>query len=237
MYKYLEDFSAENQTLFPYKMIWKTPAPPRISFFAWEAAKERILTLDNLMKRGFHLANRCTLCKVSSETCRHLLLWCPITYGLWNDIFSLMGIQWVIAGSVKAELLAWEGIAALNKHYSLIPLSIFWVEWKERNKSFWVLKGILPTSRINGYISSVPLFWGTTLIVWMNLVSLYIFLLICKFTFCPWAAPPWLPHQYISYFSLKKRHIIRECVFTLNITMDDMIVVVYMFASRTSSLD
>lgn len=114
-------------------MIWKTHAPPRISFFAWEATKEHILTLDNLMKRGFHLVNRCSLCKASPETCRCSLLWCPITYGLWNDIFSLMGIQWVIAGSVKAELLAWESIAAKNKHYRLIPLTIFWVVWKERD--------------------------------------------------------------------------------------------------------
>lgn len=44
-----------------------------------------------------------------------------------------MGIQWVIAGSVKAELLAWESIAAKNKHYRLIPLTIFWVVWKERD--------------------------------------------------------------------------------------------------------
>lgn len=44
-----------------------------------------------------------------------------------------MGIQWVIAGSIKAELLAWEGLTFKNKCFRLIPLTIFWIVWKERN--------------------------------------------------------------------------------------------------------
>lgn len=59
LYHYLAGLNSDRQRTFPSKIIWKSGAPPRISFFAWEAAKEKILTLDNLMKRGYTTVNRC----------------------------------------------------------------------------------------------------------------------------------------------------------------------------------
>jgi hypothetical protein len=37
---------------FPWKSIWRTKAPPRVAFFAWTAAWGKILTVDNLRRRG-----------------------------------------------------------------------------------------------------------------------------------------------------------------------------------------
>lgn len=96
-------------------------------FFAREAVKERILTMDNLMKRDVIMANRCFLSKNCSETCNHLLLWCPVTYKLWSLVFGLLGISWAIDGSAMSKLLAWEGLSHRNKCFRLIPLIIFWV--------------------------------------------------------------------------------------------------------------
>ena len=42
--------------------IWKVRAPPRIKIFAWLAIKNRILTHDNLQKRGWEKVSRCLLC-------------------------------------------------------------------------------------------------------------------------------------------------------------------------------
>jgi hypothetical protein len=53
-YKMLQ--SGEHSS-FPWESIWKVKAPPRIAFFLWTAAKGRILTVDNLRRRGFSLAN------------------------------------------------------------------------------------------------------------------------------------------------------------------------------------
>lgn len=41
-------------------------------FFAWE----KVLTLDNVKKRGKALANRCFLCGKEEETIDHLLVHC-----------------------------------------------------------------------------------------------------------------------------------------------------------------
>lgn len=53
--------STANNSQFPFKSIWKTNAPSRIAFFAWEASKEKILTLDILVKRGKIMVNKCFL--------------------------------------------------------------------------------------------------------------------------------------------------------------------------------
>ena len=36
---------------------------PRVAFFAWKASWAKILTLDQVKRRGFSLANRCFLCQ------------------------------------------------------------------------------------------------------------------------------------------------------------------------------
>lgn len=48
-------------------------------------------------------------------------------------VYKLLGLNWVVAGSVREELWTWDGVCKKNKLLRLIPLSIFWVVWKERN--------------------------------------------------------------------------------------------------------
>ena len=51
----------------------------KMGFFAWEAWwGGRVLTMDQLKKRGFSLANRCPLCRKVEEYIEHLLLHCPM---------------------------------------------------------------------------------------------------------------------------------------------------------------
>lgn len=59
LYRFLDSQKQNIQRTFPSKIIWKYGAPPRIPFFAWEAAKGKILTPDNLMKRCHTIVNRC----------------------------------------------------------------------------------------------------------------------------------------------------------------------------------
>ena len=50
---------------FPY---WGYCVQPKHRFFAWEASWGKILTLDQLQKRGIALANWCFLCQRCEET-------------------------------------------------------------------------------------------------------------------------------------------------------------------------
>jgi hypothetical protein len=49
----LTSLGNEELSSFPWKSIWKVKAPPHITFFLWVTAWGRILTVDNLRRRGF----------------------------------------------------------------------------------------------------------------------------------------------------------------------------------------
>ena len=59
---------------FPWEGIWRTKVPRQVSFFLWTTANDGILTIDNLVKRGQLLVNRCCLCYRDGESVDHLLL-------------------------------------------------------------------------------------------------------------------------------------------------------------------
>ena len=84
--------SAPGPLSFPWKSIWKSKAPPRVVFFAWTAARSKILSLDNLRRRGMVVVNRCWLCESDEESVDHLLLHCGAARALWNAFFSRFGI-------------------------------------------------------------------------------------------------------------------------------------------------
>ena len=72
-YKMLE---GRNTRAVPLKMLWNSCVPPEVNFFAWEVWWGKVLTLEQLKKRGFQLANRCLLCGKDEESLDHLLLHC-----------------------------------------------------------------------------------------------------------------------------------------------------------------
>ena len=112
-----------------------------MGFFAWEKSWGKVLTLDQLKKRGRPLANRCYLCEEEEEeeeeeTLNHLLVHCPKAKILWELILAIVGIGWVFPFSVR-QVLAWQGTQVGKKRKKLwraAPLCLFWTLWHERNR-------------------------------------------------------------------------------------------------------
>ena len=113
---------------FPWNIIWKSQAPLKVSSFVWEACQGKILTFDNLQKRGKILVYRCFIRKNGLETTDHLLLHCPIVgFSLW-----LLGLTLVMPSSVSHQLSMWEGFfrrRAKFKVFRAIHHAIFWLLW------------------------------------------------------------------------------------------------------------
>ena len=61
---------------FPTNIVYNRWAPSKVSFFAWEASWEKVMTLDHHCKRGQPLVNRCYPYKLNDESIDHLLLHC-----------------------------------------------------------------------------------------------------------------------------------------------------------------
>ncbi|RVW43483.1 hypothetical protein CK203_095333 [Vitis vinifera] len=62
--KYAYNVLANSHGLdFPHSNVWIGKVPTKIAFFAWEATWGKVLTLDRLQRRGWHLPNRLGLSK------------------------------------------------------------------------------------------------------------------------------------------------------------------------------
>ena len=107
-----------------------------MGFFAWEASWGKVLTQDQLKRRDWILANRCSLCCAEEETINHILVHCSKAKVLWDLVFSLFGVNWVLPFTVRDTLLGWYASFKDKKHrkvWRTIPLCLFWTVWKERN--------------------------------------------------------------------------------------------------------
>lgn len=87
---FYQSMLVREETTFPYSSIWIPKAPTKVCFFAWLAARGVILTAENLRKRGITLVSWCYMCKSSGEEVDHLMLHCPVSWGLWRAILNLL---------------------------------------------------------------------------------------------------------------------------------------------------
>ena len=99
--------SSPNTDELPWEGIWCAKVPKRVSFFLWTTANDGILTIDNLVKRGQFLVNRCCLYYCDGESVDHLLLHCKFSHALWCETFAVFGIQWVMPKSVNSFFFMW----------------------------------------------------------------------------------------------------------------------------------
>eukprot|EP00253_Pinus_taeda_P008935 PITA_08935 len=77
-----------------WKIIWKSEVIPKIKFFIWLLLKGKVLTAENLSKRGINGPSRCPNCCTAEETMFHLFIDCPFARRCWTKMSSLGNIAW-----------------------------------------------------------------------------------------------------------------------------------------------
>ena len=105
-------------------------------FFSWAASLGKILSTDNLWKRGIIELDWWCMCKRCGESMDHLLLHCPMAYKLWTMVFCLFGLQWVIPKSVINLFVACQGSFGRHRNiafWKVVPHCIIRCLWWERN--------------------------------------------------------------------------------------------------------
>ena len=72
----------------PRDRIWKAHAENKCKVFTWILIHGKLLTADNLQKRGWPHQEHCVLCDGPLETGLHLCLCCPYTKAVWRQILA-----------------------------------------------------------------------------------------------------------------------------------------------------
>nr|CAD1829821.1 unnamed protein product [Ananas comosus var. bracteatus] len=121
--------------------LWKLKISLRVKLFLWLAERNKILTADNLVKRGWHGPIICVLCNTDAESLEHIMHHCSYTTSLWYWLMGRLTIT-----------LAWRSTApeGLATHWcrlrrmesgqdrTILDLGIaaayYWEIWKERNR-------------------------------------------------------------------------------------------------------
>lgn len=104
--------------------------------FAWLAFHKRNLTWENLMKRGWHGPNICSLCRSDGESNVHLFLKRKKTKQIWLALEKEYGFQHCSQGSIYEWILWCSGQKETLRRIFILSL---WNIWKWRN--FNIFKG------------------------------------------------------------------------------------------------
>jgi hypothetical protein len=75
----------------PIKLCGPFKLPLRIKVFCWLVIKNRILTKDNLKKKGWKKVEMCEFCD-DYETQEHMFFLCPLAKYIWNVVVFLWGL-------------------------------------------------------------------------------------------------------------------------------------------------
>ncbi|XP_050238285.1 uncharacterized protein LOC126687772 [Mercurialis annua] len=120
-----------------FSTFWKMKLPPRILFFLWLLARDRISSNVTLVNRGIlDSANAgCTICS-KEENSLHIVLHCHFAWLAWNKLFGMCNLHMVMPYTLLEFLFYWDSVAF--KRYRVLWRTIgffcVWELWKARNK-------------------------------------------------------------------------------------------------------
>ncbi len=137
VYTFLQDGGVSGSR---FGQVWSTRIPLKVKIFLWLVLKKRVLTADNMAKRGWTGPGVCPMCEVESETVDHLFLGCPFSAQLLDSLLQNRPVApfcttpdklWEVCGHMRGPGRKWEltTIAAT-----------WWTVWLERNYRIFELK-------------------------------------------------------------------------------------------------
>lgn len=133
-----------------WRTVWQPFLWPKVSLFLWLTAQNRILTWDNLLKRGFTGPSRCPLYHQNEETMEHLLNKCHYSQQVWDWGAEAMRRCQRDRGSIRNTLVNWDSFAfhnpILQRIWQLLPGFTLWAIWKERNQRIFNSKPSISSS-------------------------------------------------------------------------------------------
>jgi zinc-binding in reverse transcriptase len=136
-YSWLDFGGVENTQ---YQLVWSASIPLKIKMFLWLVRKNKILTKDNLQKRGWRGQTKCIFCK-AHETIDHIFIHCSIITCIWSWIASYNNFSF----SIQTVDELWQIDACIpfkDKNIcEMLRGAILWTIWKKRNRL--IIQGVI----------------------------------------------------------------------------------------------
>ena len=104
-------FWSQVTLLFQRNIIWRSCAPPKVTFFAWEVTWGKALILDQVQRRGYSLANRCFFCH-SEEEVDHILLYYVQRRDFFGN-FCFLSLRWLWFSPIRLRRHSLGGMISL----------------------------------------------------------------------------------------------------------------------------
>ncbi|CAN1753324.1 Putative ribonuclease H protein At1g65750 [Linum perenne] len=121
---------------FPSDVIWNIQVPTKVAGFLWQVAHGNISTIDNLMRRGLSIPNRCVMCEQDSESIWHLFWSCPFASQVWMFFSSRLSLLGPFPFGIQEFFRAWKGLNCRRRvrpGVQVLLHAILWLIWSERN--------------------------------------------------------------------------------------------------------
>jgi len=120
----------------------------KIKLFIWLVHNRKILTWENLLKKGFIGPSKCYLCDSQKEMMDHLLNLCLFTSIVWERVASIFKKTNRDRLSISNTLKNWRKNFSrneiINRAWTLVPGYVTWNVWKERNSRIFKNKASKP---------------------------------------------------------------------------------------------
>ncbi|CAN0892091.1 hypothetical protein LINGRAHAP2_LOCUS17349 [Linum grandiflorum] len=97
---------------------------------------ERILTLDNLRRRGLVVPNWCVLCERDVEPVSHIFLSCPFSRKVWEFFSSTLSISGPLHSDKYGVIRSWKAMNGFDRFQKVMEVLLHafcWFIWLERN--------------------------------------------------------------------------------------------------------
>ena len=116
-----------------WKKVWHTDSIPKVNSFIWILLHNKLLTAENLRKRGINGPSRCPLCNSEEETTNHIFLQCKTSLLAWRSILP-SGLDINFPGSAVQLFKDWNTLypgslskkPILSRLWASVPKNLCW---------------------------------------------------------------------------------------------------------------
>lgn len=120
---------------FDWDLVWLNKVPSKVKIFVWLVIRNRVLTMENLQRRGIRFAGKCILCGHESEDSEHLFNGCSFSTVIWGYFCHWGKHRELLYTNVQNRLVSWSVPNFSERGVCLWKVlfhSNLWSIWKER---------------------------------------------------------------------------------------------------------